>query len=147
MGLNLEESPTVQFRVEKKVREHMFEIAKAMLEDGCEKEKILKWTKISEEEFEWEVEKGSILKEMKEKSRELYKKEVHSYTNMKIEVDHDYILRRKIYTLDIFIHIKELGSLHFIKYKFDKENLKIEEREQYIVGPNSSRTLLGMLLQ
>lgn len=147
MGLNLEESPTVQFMVEKKAREHRFEIAKAMLEDGCEKEKILKWTKISEEEFEWEVEKASILKEMKEKSRELYKKEVDSYKNVEIKVDHDYILRRKTYILDIFIHINELGSLHFIQYKFNKENLNIEERNQHIVGPNSSKTILGILLQ
>lgn len=147
MGLNLEDSPTVQFMVEKKVRELRYEIAKSMLEDGCEKEKILKWIKISEEEFEWEVEKASILKEMKEKSLEMYKKEVNSYQSMDIEVDHDYILRRNTYTLDIFIHIKELGSLHFIKYTFNKGNLKIEERNEHIVGPNSSKTLLGILLQ
>ena len=147
MGLNLEDSPTVQFMVENKVREQKYEIAKVMLEDGCEKEKILKWTKISEEEFEWEVEKASILKEMEEKGLELYEKEVNSYNGAEIEVEHDYIVRRKTYTLDIFIYIKELGSLHFVKYKFNKENLNIEERKEHIVGPNSSKTLLGVLHQ
>ncbi|MBY6272608.1 MAG: hypothetical protein CW346_10410 [Bacillaceae bacterium] len=73
-----------------------------------------------------------------QRCKELYQKEVASFKDADIHIEHDYIIHENIRSLDIFILITELGSMLFIKYKFSRENLGEFERKQHIVGPGSA---------
>ncbi|MEW5323799.1 hypothetical protein V2J23_17270 [Geobacillus thermoleovorans] len=71
-----------------------------------------------------------------QRCKELYQEEVACFKDADIHIEHDYIIHENIRSLDIFILITELGSMIFIEYKSNKENLEEFERKQHIVGPD-----------
>jgi hypothetical protein len=59
-----------------------------------------------------------------QRCKELYQKEVARFKEADIDIKHDYIIHENIHSLDIFILIADLGSMAFIKYSFNKNNLE-----------------------
>jgi hypothetical protein len=81
--------------------------------------------------------------QMDEKCREFFEKEVARFEDISIKAN--YLYHPKIYSLNIFIVVVELGSIVFVSYKFNKENLDDVRREQLIASTHSSDVLRPLL--
>ncbi|MED3643273.1 hypothetical protein P5F75_07570 [Caldifermentibacillus hisashii] len=77
--------------------------------------------------------------------KELYQKEVARFEEADIDIKHDYIIHENIHSLDIFILIADLGSMAFIKYSFNKNNLEDVKRKEHIISPGSANVLKRLL--
>ena len=80
-----------------------------------------------------------------QRCKELYQKEVAFFKEADIDIKHDYIIHENICSLDIFILIVDLGSMVFIKYSFNKNNLEDVRRKEHIVSPGSANVLKRLL--
>lgn len=77
---------------------------------------------------------------------ELFNKEVDWFLESDINIRAHYLPHPKIHSLDIFIVLTDIGSLIFVKYKFDHQNMEAIKREQFIATAGAWDILRRLLI-
>ncbi|HWO74653.1 MAG TPA: hypothetical protein VNM69_01905 [Bacillus sp. (in: firmicutes)] len=81
--------------------------------------------------------------QIEQKCKELFQKELNTFE--KIAIKADYLYHPRICYLNIFIVLEEIGTVVFVAYYLNPENLDAVERKQLIASPGAANVLRPLL--